>query len=169
MTPTDYRRVLEGTLEQILQIERQQKELAADKDRLLQFAAATLNMLKEQEQAAYREIMEALERRAATGLTDAIRGVLQTSDEWLSAVQVRNRLVEDGFDFGGYTSNPLASIHTVLKRLTPNEAESRETEGFPEYRWKRPKSAAQLSAQIRRGGTSVNYLEQMLRERMGKK
>src|SRR5215831_15452550 len=50
------------------------------------------------------------------GLTDACRLVLRNAVEPLTALGVRDRLAAIGIDLDKY-SNPLASIHTVLKRL----------------------------------------------------
>ena len=52
------------------------------------------------------------------GLTDCIRTILQQTTEPLSAAQIRDRLEQMGFDMGSY-SNPLANIHTIVKRLEP--------------------------------------------------
>jgi hypothetical protein len=50
------------------------------------------------------------------GLTEAVRRTLQESHLALTAVEVGQRMEKHGFDLSKY-SNPLASIHTVLKRL----------------------------------------------------
>jgi hypothetical protein len=50
------------------------------------------------------------------GLTDACRLVLRNSTDPLTAVELRDRLVSIGVDLDHH-SNPLASIHTVLRRL----------------------------------------------------
>ena len=51
------------------------------------------------------------------GLTDACRTVLRTSTFPMTPAEVRDRLTGIGFDLATY-SNPLAAIHTTLKRLT---------------------------------------------------
>jgi len=51
------------------------------------------------------------------GLTDACRLVLQNAPSPLTAVGIRDRLEQIGFDLDRYT-NPLAAIHTTLKRMT---------------------------------------------------
>ena len=50
------------------------------------------------------------------GLTDACRVVLKGTAHPMTPVEVRDRLGAIGFDLSKYT-NPLAAIHTVLKRL----------------------------------------------------
>jgi hypothetical protein len=54
---------------------------------------------------------------ATAGMTDCIRAILAKEKHPLSAAQVRDRLEQLGFVLSGY-SNPLATIHTVLRRLT---------------------------------------------------
>lgn len=54
---------------------------------------------------------------AELGLTDTIRRLLRDSYSALSPIDVRDRLVKAGYDFG-VQPNPLASIHTTLKRIT---------------------------------------------------
>lgn len=53
----------------------------------------------------------------AVGMTDSIRAILKEAGEPLTASEVRERLETAGFDMKSY-SNPLATIHTVLRRLT---------------------------------------------------
>jgi len=68
-------------------------------------------------------------------LSECCRDILRQKKDWMSPVQVRESLLAAGFDFSNYTSNPLSSIHTTLKRLTADEVESEmRTEGQV-YRW----------------------------------
>jgi hypothetical protein len=50
------------------------------------------------------------------GLTDACRVALRGAGRPMTAVDVRDRLHATGYDLEKY-ANPLAAIHTVLKRL----------------------------------------------------
>ncbi len=58
------------------------------------------------------------------GMTDSVRDILRKSPEPLTASEIRDALERLGFDMKSY-SNPLATIHTVLRRLT--EADEVET------------------------------------------
>jgi hypothetical protein len=49
------------------------------------------------------------------GFTDAVRATFKPGKA-MTAIQVRNDLINAGFDLDGYR-NPLATIHTILKRL----------------------------------------------------
>ena len=54
---------------------------------------------------------------APQGLTDACRSVLQSTTAYqLTPIEVRDELKKMGFDLSRY-ENPLAVIHTTLKRL----------------------------------------------------
>lgn len=69
------------------------------------------------------------------GFTDAIREVLQTEpgEEFFTPVNVRTVLEHRGFDLKKY-KNPLASIHTILKRLEKSgQARTRVMEGKVRY------------------------------------
>jgi hypothetical protein len=76
----------------------------------------------------------------AKTLTECCRDILARNGEWMTALQVRQGLHAAGFDFSGYTSNPLSSIHTTLKRIaesgqawTQCEISTNDTL----YRWKK--------------------------------
>ena len=72
------------------------------------------------------------------GITDAIRSILQNSEERLAAQEVRRLLAEKGYDLSGL-SVPMASIYKILHRLVNDSEEvERETEdGRVYYQWKR--------------------------------
>src|SRR5580704_16286329 len=50
------------------------------------------------------------------GMTDCVRAILKKAVEPLTASEIRESLEVFGFDMKSY-SNPLATIHTVLRRL----------------------------------------------------
>ncbi len=61
---------------------------------------------------------------AASGMTDCVRAILSKATEPVTASEIRESLESLGFDMKSY-SNPLATIHTVLRRLTESgEVES---------------------------------------------
>jgi hypothetical protein len=73
---------------------------------------------------------------AGLGITDAIRLVLQSSDDKLSAQDIRQQLSDGGFDLGQLTA-PMASIYKVLSRLEESKEVEKEKEGTKVfYRWK---------------------------------
>ena len=70
------------------------------------------------------------------GLTDAVRSLFSDCPgQWGSAKSVRKRLCEAGFPVDAYTQ-PLAVIHTTLKRLAKQgELRWEEAEGTVRYQW----------------------------------
>lgn len=70
------------------------------------------------------------------GFTDSVRNVLRNVPaQALTARNVRDLLRGAGFDLSSYT-NPLASIHTILKRLAERgEVVVSEIDGEAHYRW----------------------------------
>jgi hypothetical protein len=91
----------------------------------------------EGEISAYQETLDDIIE--PTGFTDAIRKVLQSANgEAMTATEVKDALPGVGFPLSGY-SNPLASVHTILKRLGKGEAlynvEMTMKEEKTAYRW----------------------------------
>src|SRR5262245_53771081 len=103
MSKDEYRRALDAA---VREYEKLLAERAALDGRLaqLQHSIAALTRL-----CGY-------EPTVPLGLTDACRLVLKNATQPLTALEVRDQLMSIGVDLGKH-SNPLASIHTVLKRL----------------------------------------------------
>ena len=125
----DYRRALKGAMEEYERLRGKRDELDTCLAQLEQTIGTLAALLKR-------------ESLPQAGFTDAIRTVLRASVEALTPRQVRDQLVASGFPLSEY-SNPLASIHTVLKRLVrAREAHSFEgPPGTTQYWWNRPMSA----------------------------
>jgi hypothetical protein len=68
-------------------------------------------------------------------LTECCRDILRKKQDWMSPVQIREALLAAGFDFSNYTSNPLSSIHTTLKRMVPEELLTETRPDGQVYRW----------------------------------
>ena len=83
-------------------------------------------------------------------LSECVRDILRKKGDWMSAVQVREALLAAGFDFSNYTSNPLSSIHTTLKRLAQDELETETRSDGQVYRWKAHAGAEQIAKQFTR-------------------
>jgi len=95
-------------------------------DDLRDLIRANANFLPEPERAAELLSLEML--KIPTTIAEAIKIALfvaYTRKERLTANQLKEHAEERGFDFSGYT-NPMASVHTILKRMreaTPPEVE----------------------------------------------
>lgn len=117
--------------------------------RLSELVRATMNMVPADQLARYEPIFERIEQRPV-GLSLAIRACFTANatgtgflpygwrraetgkpfageaipeDTWLTPVEIRDALKRMGFPFENYKANPLASIHTTLKRMVPAELE----------------------------------------------
>jgi hypothetical protein len=99
----DYRRALDAALREY---ETLSAERATLDDRLAQLRHSIAALTK----------LCGYEPTVPLGLTDACRLVLRNAVTPVTALEVRDRLAAIGVPLDKY-SNPLASIHTVLKRL----------------------------------------------------
>jgi hypothetical protein len=145
--------------------------------RLSELIRATMNMIPPEQLARYEGIFERIEQRPI-GLSVAIRacfagaaapgklvelakrmaqtGTPQSADAasleklWLTPVEIRDRLKSIGFPFENYKANPLASIHTTLKRMVPGEMEVKTLKGGQKvYRLKNAGDWARALAEVR--------------------
>src|SRR5437899_7570109 len=97
-------------------------------------------------------MFERLESRPM-GLSMAIRSCFTTeaaTDKWLTPVEIRDALKRMGFPFENYKANPLASIHTTLKRMVPAEMDVKTLkDGQKVYRLKSAGQWAEALAEAR--------------------
>ena len=103
MSKEEYRRALDAA---VREYEKLMAEHAALDSRLAQLKHSIAALTR----------LCGYEPTVPLGLTDACRLVLRNATQPLTALDVRDRLVSIGVHLGKH-SNPLASIHTVLKRL----------------------------------------------------
>ena len=103
MSKDDYRRALDAA---VREYEKLLSEHVALEGRLAQLKHSIAALTK----------LCGYEPTVPMGLTDACRMVLRNATGPLTALDVRDRLASIGIDLEKH-SNPLASIHTVLKRL----------------------------------------------------
>ena len=85
------------------------------------------------QRAAYRDEIRSLTARV--GFQEAIREALETQDEGMTAVEIRDCIMFfQWMDLDAY-SNPLASIYTTLRRMKGNgEVEEFERNGDRAFR-----------------------------------
>ena len=127
-TITFYSLALRKLLDQREQLNRKIEHTA-------ELISANANFLPEGERAA--QLQKLAEMVAGPpGFTDSVRHVLRNApSQALTAKKVRDLLRGAGFDLSSYT-NPLASIHTILKRLAERgEVVVTESNGEFQYRW----------------------------------
>ncbi len=114
----------------------ERNNLNVEIERVVDLISANANFLPESERA---ERLQALEQIIAEplGFTDSVRNILSSHpNHWVTPIGARDLLVSANFDLGKY-SNPLASIHTILKRLAKSEElETMTKDGEIYYRWR---------------------------------
>jgi len=115
---------LEALFEEKRAVDRRSREIQVQISGLQQTVKGLVVYAEAQSEQSeqIRELAEALKKLAAntiaTTLTEACREVLRSrSQTWMKPTEIRDELEKRGFDFSGYTSNPLSSIHTTLRRL----------------------------------------------------
>ncbi|HEY6351903.1 MAG TPA: hypothetical protein VI636_21105 [Candidatus Angelobacter sp.] len=120
----------EGINEEIERLKRERSKLEA-------LMKATYSMMPERDKEAFAETTQIFEKERL-GLTAEIRSILQSNPKIsFYAMEIRDLLVSKGFDFSAYASNPLSSIHSVLKRFKKSEVKVIEhIDGKTSYRWR---------------------------------
>ena len=103
MTTGQYRRALEAAIEEYERLKQQREAIETRLAQLRQTIGALGPLCK-------------LPQQDVPGLTDACRSVLRATFGGLTPVEVKAGLETLGLDLTA-SSNPLASIHAVLKRL----------------------------------------------------
>jgi len=132
----DYNAILAQTVAEFSSLLRERQELDLKLAQKLQFIRATMNQLPDGEVKKVEEYLDKLASGSA-GLSESIRKILSNNPrKWHTATEVRDALIKAGFDFGNYASNPLASVHSTLKRIKPAEAEMHTADGVMVWRWK---------------------------------
>lgn len=138
----DYAALIDNAVKKLADINAKIDVLKDEEAKLLQFIKAILPLVSpDQRKELQAEINQSVSRAAAHGasLVHAIRETLRSkTGEWLTAAEVRDALILRGFDFTAYTSNPLASISTTLKRIAEKEIgfDTRTSSGVAVYRHK---------------------------------
>lgn len=100
-----YRIAFLGAYKELDELREQEKRLAIRKGQLKDTLSALATLLSD----------EKFDINSLT-LSDAIRRIMASSDRPLSAIEVRGKLADLGFNLAQY-DNPLANIHTSLKRM----------------------------------------------------
>lgn len=139
---TPYRKQINHALRELVEWGKRKKEADRQMAKLRSLIVANANMLPDDE----REKLIAVSVEAsAFGMTDSIRSVFRDSHPaGLTPTQVRDKLTDNGFDLSTQ-ANPMASIHSVIKRLLTAEEIEPVDDG---YRWK-GKTLAQKVAEYK--------------------
>jgi hypothetical protein len=113
--------------------ERIDREMRAAKE----LARAAIKAMPDEEKGPYLAVMTnySLEQFS---LTVTIRKILHDNPGiFFTPVEVKEHLDARGYDFSRYKSNPLSSVHSILKRFKRSEVETVAiANGGTAYRWK---------------------------------
>lgn len=144
MTDNDYRKTLEAARTELDKILNKEAEF----ERLLREARNRSEKLHRTVISLSALVGEDGEGEA-TGITDAIRQVLESNKQYaLAPTTVRTYLERQGFPVGKY-KNALAVIHTTLKRLADkSEIAALERDGKTLYRWREPDPSPDFDDEI---------------------
>jgi hypothetical protein len=161
--PINYLQMLLDLMEERQKWLNQRDEAIGEITRLSELIRATRNMVPPEQLARYEPTFERIEQRPV-GLSLAIRACFTAAaaglagyagkgapvKEWFTPIEIRDALKRMGFPFDNYKANPLASIHTTLKRMVPAEIEVKtQTGGQKVYRLKSAGEWAQAFAEVR--------------------
>jgi hypothetical protein len=120
---TDYKKLLDGELDQLRTLIEERRSLknrldaiSEDVSRLREGVIGLAALAHVDLKATHPDIFSA-PVKADIGLTDAIRSVLMDSMEFMTPTEVREALFLGEIYPIHQHKNPLASIHSVLKRL----------------------------------------------------
>jgi hypothetical protein len=162
MTDTEYNKIVLDSIQKLRLLIDQREEIELEISKIRQFARAALRMLADDERQQMEKLLDAVnssDNLSRVGLADAIRNVLEDSPKrWFTVAQVRDVLCDTGFDFSRYTSNPLSSVSTTLKRFKSPDIESTEIDDVTAYRWKDTKAARKRKAERADMDALVEYL-----------
>jgi len=135
--PIDYVKLLRDLMKERESWARKRDEADRQFSRVSELIRSTVKMLSpEQHSASAGDLIEHFDQVHSPGLANMVRGAFGSGKEWLTPVQVRDYLRSIGFNFEKYKTNPLASIHTTLRRMVPNEVECKTLDGEKLYRLK---------------------------------
>jgi len=141
MTDPQYRKILVREIQRLRSLIQQRDDTELNISKTRQFVRATVNMLPDDERQRMEKLLAYVDNSDSqnrAGLADAIRNVLEHSPKrWFTVAQVRDALRDAGFDFSRYTSNPLSSVSTTLKRFKSPNIESTEIDEVTAYRCKK--------------------------------
>jgi hypothetical protein len=127
-----FRKQIAEAQAQLYQFWQVRKALDSKMEDLRQLVRANANFLPDWERRAELLCLDMM--KIPTTISEAVKAALFVAgarNERLTPPQIKELAEERGFDFSGYT-NPLASIHTILKRmreLNPPEVEYDESSG----------------------------------------
>lgn len=129
-----YREQINIALVRLIELARCRKEIEQETTKLRSLIVANCNLLPDEERVAF---LRQAEDAAATGFTSIIRRLFRAAYPGaLTTMKIRQELADDGVDLSSQ-SNPMASIHSIVRRLfEAGEIERYGAADIGAYRWK---------------------------------
>jgi len=144
----DYAALLDQLVAEHERCLRQRQEAESELARLKDLIRSTVRLLPAEQQTRGEHVLDRIEEQPV-GLTAMIRLAL-ADGSWQTPADIRDFLLRCGL-FTSYRSNPLASIHTTLRRMVPDTLETRRERGAGStYRLRRGEPLARARAGARR-------------------
>lgn len=135
--PIDYLALLHDLMKERESWARKRDDADREFSRLSELIRSTVKMLSpEQRSQCVGDLLEHFDQVYSPGLSNLVRGAFGSGKVWLTPTQIRDYLRSIGFNFEKYKANPMASIHTTLRRMVPNEVECKTIDGQKSYRLK---------------------------------
>lgn len=133
---SEYTEIADRQFEKIHKLTEEKERIERELKNARELVRAAMNAMSDEEKGPYlAALTDVVVRRY--GLTVMIRHVLQEQHKFFTPVQVKERLDQLGYDFTEYKSNPLSSIHSVLKRFKRKEVDTLNMkDGGTAYRWR---------------------------------
>ncbi len=106
-----YRNALQTAMTQWLELQTQERRIAVQKNQLRQTFLALFPL-------AYPD--DSTPDISSMSLANAVRLVIGGTDRPITAIEMRGKLTDLGFDLSKY-DNPLANIHTAMNRMVESD------------------------------------------------
>jgi len=127
-----YRAQIDDAWKELCAYEKAERLISERIADLRELIRATANFLPDGERMAEMILLETMKH--PSNITEAVRSTLfiaMTKNLRLTPTDIKSRAEQRGFNFSEYT-NPLASIHTILRRMResdPPEVDYKEDDG----------------------------------------
>jgi hypothetical protein len=145
----DYYATIADSASELVRLDKERKRIEQEAQNHRELIVASIKMLPDDEQDKFLRILGDAIITRKVRLTDAIREALSTSD-WLTASEVKARVERRGFDFSGFTTNPVSSIYSILRRDKAVDSQTGES-GTAVFRLKGYGASNSLASQLVRG------------------
>ena len=140
----DYASLLDQLVAEHERCLRRRQEAESELTRLKALIRSTVRLLPADQATRGEHVLDRIEEQPV-GLTAMIRLALADGG-WQTPAEIRDFLSHCGV-FASYRSNPLASIHTTLRRMVPDTLETRRERGSGNtYRLRRGEPLARARA-----------------------